>query len=144
MNKTQQKARHYSQVLNQVIERTQAIQEELNPQFEEVKTALANDQLTAMKSSHYLEIEGQFQHGTDEYQQLAAQLQQATPPAKLMGLNFSLVKVYREYVAACQAMIDSMKDDRTVDISAFKAAEAAQDQTTTAMGKILVKMNQIS
>ncbi|UQS81835.1 hypothetical protein MOO45_06445 [Bombilactobacillus folatiphilus] len=141
MNKMQQRALHYANTLNDVLQKTQEIQEDLNPKFQEIKTALDNDQLVEMASSHYLQIQGDFQHGTDEYAKLTQKLAALKAPAKIMGVHLNLVHSYQAYVQACQQMIDSMKDDRTVDQEAFKASELAQDQATDEMTKCLQRMN---
>ena len=144
MNHMQQRAANYARVLNDVIEKMQSIQDDLNPKFEKIKTALANGNLTAMKSSEYLKIQGDFQRGTDDYSKLAEKLHSVKAPAKLMGIHLSLVQALQNYTQACQNMIESMKDDRTVDESAFQAAEEAQDLYLDKISKYLMKMGQLS
>ena len=122
MNRMQQRAVNYARVLNDVIEKMQSIQDDLNPKFEKIKTALADGNLTAMKSSEYLKIQGDFQR----------------------GIQLSLVQALQNYTQACQSMIESMKDDRTVDESAFQAAEEAQDLYLDKISKYLMKMGQLS
>lgn len=144
MNHMQQRAANYARVLNDVIEKMKSIQDDLNPKFEKIKTALANGNLTAMKSSEYLKIQGDFQRGTDDYCKLAEKLHSVKAPAKLMGIHLSLVQALQNYTQACQNMIESMKDDRTVDESAFQAAEEAQDLYLDKISKYLMKMGQLS
>ncbi|RHW45132.1 hypothetical protein DS832_08450 [Bombilactobacillus bombi] len=144
MNQAQKRAITYAHVLNEVIEDTQKIQDDLNPKFQQIKEALATGNLIDMKSSEYLKIQGDFQSGTDEYAKLTDKLHNAKAPAKLMGVHLSLVQAYKDYTQACQDMINSMKDDRTVDESAFAASEEAQDQILDKIGKYLMKMNQMN
>lgn len=144
MNRMQQRAANYARVLNDAIEKMQSIQDDLNPKFEKIKTALAAGNLTAMKSSEYLKIQGDFQRGTDDYGKLAEKLHSVKAPAKLMGIHLSLVQALQNYTQACQNMIESMKDDRTVDEPAFQAAEEAQDLYLDKISKYLMKMGQLS
>ena len=144
MNRMQQRAVNYARVLNDVIEKMQSIQDDLNPKFEKIKTSLADGNLTEMKSSEYLKIQGDFQRGNDDYGKLAEKLHSVKAPAKLMGIHLSLVQALQNYTQACQNMIESMKDDRTVDESAFQAAEEAQDLYLDKISKYLMKMGQLS
>lgn len=139
-NKAQQRAIKYAQTLNDVLQRTQEIQEELNPKFQEIKTALQKNELEQMQSAHYLTIQGDFQHGTDEYAQLTQQLADLRAPARFMGIHMNLVQAYRAYVQACQQMIDSMKDNRTVDLEQFQQSEQDQDQATDEIAKCLQRL----
>ncbi|MBA1434699.1 hypothetical protein [Bombilactobacillus bombi] len=144
MNRAQKRAVTYARILNEVMEKTQEIQEDLNPKFEQIKAALAAGNLTEMKSSEYLKIQGDFQKGTDDYARLTEKLQAVQAPARIMGVHLSLVEAFQEYVKACQDMIDSMKDDRTVDLAAFQASEQSQDQILDKISKYIIRMNQIS
>ncbi|UQS83226.1 hypothetical protein [Bombilactobacillus thymidiniphilus] len=143
MNKAQQRAIKYVNTLNEIIETTQQVQEKLNPGYQEIKAALEQENLINMDASHYLQIQSSFQMGTDEYAELTKKLQQTKAPARIMGVNMLLVDAYKDYVVACQSMVDSMHDDRTVDQEQFLAAEQAQDKATDLISKHLQKMNQM-
>lgn len=143
MNQAQKRAVNYVRTLNDVVDKTQETQKKLNKQFEVIKKAMNDGTLKDMKSADYLSIQGEFQSGTDEYAKLADRLSNAKAPAKLFGINLSLVQSYRDYVKSCQAMIDSMKDDRTVDKAAFEQSENDQDVASAEMTKHILKMNSL-
>lgn len=144
MNRIQQRAVHYARVLNDVIEKMQSIQDDLNPKFEKIKAAMSTGNLTDMKSSEYLKIQGDFQRGADDYGKLAEKLCSVQAPAKLRGIHLSLIQALKNYTQSCQKMIDSMKDDRTVDEAVFQSAEKAQDHYLDKISKYLMKMGQLS
>ncbi|MGR3741280.1 hypothetical protein [Companilactobacillus sp. DQM5] len=142
MNQMQKKAMAYANTINDMIQKTQEVQERLNPKFEEIKKAIDNNKLKDMKSSDYLEIQGDFQKGTDEYKKIAKVMHEVKAPARLMGIQHNLAVTYDEYAAACQDMVDSMKDNRDVDIEAFNNAELKQEEATDKISKYIQKIFQ--
>ncbi|MFC6314329.1 hypothetical protein ACFQHW_01925 [Lapidilactobacillus achengensis] len=139
-NKMQQKAMHYGVTINQVVERTEQIQEELDPMFRALKDALAADQVATMAPVKYTETRDVFTERSAEYQQLCARLAKGTAPARLMGNHKLLVAAYQDFADGCQAMAASLHEDQTVDQAAFAAAEAQQDDATERMSKYLQRI----
>lgn len=142
MNPAQKRALQYGNTVNDTVQKTQEVQEKMNPQFEIIKEALDNGKLKDMASSEYLEIQGDFQTGTDEYKKLAQVMHDAKAPARLMGTHHNLAKAYDEYAQSCQDMVDSMKDNRDVDVDAFTEAEAKQEEATDKISKYIQKIFQ--
>lgn len=142
MNQMQKRAMAYMNAINQMIEKTQEVQEHLNPLFEEITQAIEKKTLKDMQSAKYLEIQGEFQEGTNEYKKIAKNMKTVKAPAKLMGIQYNLTAAYVEYGDACQAMVDSMKDNRDVDLEAFNAAEERQEAATDKISKYIQRIAQ--
>ncbi|GKQ43146.1 hypothetical protein RD055328_10690 [Companilactobacillus sp. RD055328] len=142
MNPAQKKAIQYANTVNDAVQNTQEVQEKMHPQFEVIKKAIDENTLKDMLSSKYLEIQGDFQQGTDEYKKIAKVMHEAKAPARLMGTHHNLANVYDEYAQSCQDMVDSMKDNRDVDIEAFTIAEKKQEEATDKISKYITKIFQ--
>lgn len=142
MNSTQKRAFDYGNKINELIQRTQEVQEKMNPQFEIVRKAIDDNKLKDMAAPEYLQIQGDFQQGTDDYKKIAKEMHSAKAPAKLMGTQHNLAATYDEYAQSCQDMVDSMQDNRDVDIDAFNEAEQKQEIATDKISKYIQKIFQ--
>lgn len=142
MNQAQKKAMEYARVINNMVQKTQEVQERLNPQFETIKTALDSGKVADMKADEYTAIKVDFQKGTDEYKAVAETLHVAKSPAKLMGMHHNLATAYDRYAQACQDMVDSMKDTPEIDKSVFEAAEKNQEEASDEISKFIQKISQ--
>lgn len=140
MNKNQQKMVAYGRLIDNVMGRVEEIQDRLNPEYEELRNAIDNDKVSDIAVDRYAEIQKDFADGTAEYAALEQQLAAGSAPARLMGNHKLMVKAFTAFVAGCQAMTDSLGADKVVDVAAFNAAEAEQDQQTELITKHLQKI----
>lgn len=143
MVKAQQKYLFYAKTINDVVEGITDIQEKMDPDYQQVKNAINDDTVGDIPEDKYFSIIENFTKGTNGYRDLQTKLEKSTVPARLVGNHHLLVGAFKAFVAGCQAMIDSMHDDRTVDVKAFQAAEAAQDKATDDIGKYLGRVDQL-
>ncbi|WP_416353292.1 hypothetical protein ACNAN0_10940 [Agrilactobacillus fermenti] len=143
MNKTQQKAVRYAQLINDLVENLEKNQSDLNPDFEKLKAAIQQDTVKDIPADDYWQIQEHFQQGTNNYQADLEKLQHGQAPARLVGTHHLLLHAYEDFVAGCQQMVDSMLDDRTIDTKAFDTAEQAQDAATEKIGKYIQKLTQL-
>lgn len=144
MNQTQKKAIEYARTINNMVQKTQEVQERLNPQFEIIKQAIDNKKVAELDVDKYGAIKADFQKGTDEYKEVAQELHNAKSPAKLMGVHHKLVVAYDDYSNACQDMVDSMKDTPEIDVPAFETAEDKQEKASDAISKFIQRISQLA
>lgn len=143
MNKTQQRAIRYAQLINGMIQNLEDNQTDLNGDYERLKKAIEADKVAEISSADYWAIQEHFQKGTDSYQDQLAKLKKGQAPARIIGTQHLLVDAYGQFVEGCQTMVDSMLDDRTIDVAKFDEAEQAQDQATDKIGKYIQKITQL-
>lgn len=142
MNPTQKKAMIFANTINNAIKVTEEVQERLNPFFEELKAAMDADKVKEMESAKYLEILSEFQDGTDEYKKIADSLSKIKAPARFMGVHHNLTSAYKAYAVACQDMVDSMGDDRVINVEAFNDSELRQEKESDSIAKYIQKIFQ--
>ncbi|WP_270330067.1 hypothetical protein [Lapidilactobacillus dextrinicus] len=143
-NKMQQKAMRYGSVINRVIEETEQTQEKLDPMFKELKTKLDAQDMASLSADRYNEIRQGFAAGTQTYDELLQQLNQAQAPARLMGNHHLLVAAFSDFVKGCQAMTESLHNDQSVDVDQFAQAEKDQDDATERLSKYLTKIGALA
>ncbi|MFD1393415.1 hypothetical protein ACFQ3L_07495 [Lacticaseibacillus jixianensis] len=145
MNKNQQKMVHFSNVMQQVMNGTEAEQERLNPQFTALRAAIDAGTSASFDAATYAQTKQQFEAGTNHYAALLETLAAPSAPARFIGAHKLLVAAYRDFVAACQAMTESLHDaPGSLDVSAFNAAEKAQDAATERMMVQLSKITRLA
>ncbi len=140
MNKNQQKMAQYGYTIDAVMTRTDELQDALNPMFLELRAAIDDDKVAAIDAAHYADIREQFATGTAEYKQLLTKFEAVQVPARFIGNHKMLTKAFAEFVAGCQQMTDSLKEDQTIDAAAFKASEQVQDDESEKISKYLNKI----
>ncbi|GAF41036.1 hypothetical protein FC83_GL001899 [Agrilactobacillus composti DSM 18527 = JCM 14202] len=143
MNKIQQKAVRYAQMINGLVQNLEDNQSDLNGDFEKLKKAVETDTVADIPSDDYWAIQEHFQRGTDSYKDQLNKLKKTPAPARVAGTQFNLVSAYQDFVDGCQAMVDSMQDNRTISKSAFAAAEKAQDEASEKISKYIQKLTQL-
>ncbi|MFD1465786.1 hypothetical protein ACFQ4L_06900 [Lapidilactobacillus mulanensis] len=143
-NKMQQRAMNYGNLINNVIEQTEQMQEKLDPLFKELKEKLSSNDLASLSTDRYQEIRQGFAEGVQVYDELLGRLDKAQAPARLMGNQKLLAGAFRDFVAGCQEMTESLNDDQTVDREKFDAAEAKQDESTERLSKYLTKIGTLA
>lgn len=143
-NKLQQKAMRYGATISQVIEQTEQTQEKLDPMFKNLKEKIKANDLANMSQDRYNEIRQGFAAGTQTYDELLHQLNQAQAPARLVGNHHLLLNAFSDFVKGCQAMTDSLHDDQTIDEAQFTQAEQDQDDATERLSKYLTKIGTLA
>ncbi|WP_461226547.1 hypothetical protein [Lacticaseibacillus suihuaensis] len=142
MNKNQVKMVRYGQLVNKVIEDTEAVQETMSPKFQALKDAIVAGTVADVAEGDYANTLQSFTAGTAQYQGFLAQLQGVAAPARLMGNHKLLCGAYAEFVAGCEAMVAALHNaPAQLDEAAFSAAEADQDVATDKLMKYLQKIS---
>lgn len=139
MTKAQQKMLRYARIIDDLIANTQQTQAYLNPLFEALKPNIDNNKAN-ISATDYAKTLTAFKKGTATYQLQLDKLANAEAPARFLGAHHSLLAAYRDYVAGCQEMVDSMHDDQTIDEKQFFDAEKQQDQANLKITRYLQKL----
>ena len=129
----------YIQNINKIVQDTEEIGEGLNPKYEEVRQAIDNDTLSELSAEKLTAIIESFEKGTAKYQAMLEQINKLRPPAQVLGVHKKFERSYTNYVKGCQSMIDSLKNGE-VDVEAFNAAEAVQDEATDGISFSIQRM----
>lgn len=132
---------YYIQMINQIIQDTEAVGEKMNPKFEEVKKAIEDNQISSLSSERLAEILTTFNEGTQKYKEYLAQLQGLKAPARIIGLHKKLVVAYQKYVQGCLDMIASLEGEVVVD--AFNQAEQYQDEASETIAFVIQRMTML-
>ncbi|MBP1040418.1 hypothetical protein I6N95_05255 [Vagococcus sp. BWB3-3] len=134
----------YIQKINDIVKETEAIGETMNPYFEEIRTAIDNETVGQLSADKLTEIHDNFAKGTTSYQGLLDTIKGLKAPAKVIGIHKKLEKSYTDYVAGCQAMVESINPSEvTVDAAAFDKAEKKQDETTDTIAFCIQRMTSL-
>lgn len=142
MNKTQMKLMHYAQLINLIMDDTEAEQDQMSPKFDALKQALLDGTMGEFDTDTYAKTIASFQDGTDHYAGMLEKLQAAKVPAKLMGNHKLLTQAFADFQKGCQDMVDSLHDSPTqFDESAFSMAEADQDAASSRLMKYIQKIS---
>ncbi|MBM7709674.1 hypothetical protein [Enterococcus lemanii] len=132
----------YIQNINQIVQETEAIGENLNPKYEEIRQAIDQEQLAEISAEKISEIVETFANGTSKYEAMLKQVRSLRPPAQVLGIHKKFENSYANYVAGCQEMIASLAQG-TVDVEAFNAAEEKQDGATDGISFAIQRMTRI-
>lgn len=119
----------YIQNLNEIITKTEETGEAMHPYYEQVRVAIDHQELGSISKEEQTEIVHQFSKGVDQYQQLKEQVAHLKPTAKILGIHKKLERSYKNYVLACQEMLDAVNQEH-INIDAFNQSEQAQDEAT--------------
>lgn len=145
MTKEQQKITRYGNVISTVLQGTEAAQEEMGPKFDALRQAIDAEKLADFSHEEYAATKAAFTKGTNTYQDLLDKMNQVAAPARLLGNHKLMVGAYTQYVAGCQAMLDSLGDGpQDLDVPAFNDAEKAQDEASGKFSKYLERVQQLN
>ncbi|GKS80655.1 hypothetical protein LPAF129_03400 [Ligilactobacillus pabuli] len=133
----------YLQTVTDVLRSTEEMGGQLNEYFE-----LANANVTEEKpltDEQFAAIQESFSQGIEQYHQNVAALSKVAAPIMIIGPHKQLLKGYREFVAGCEHMQDSIDyTAHKIDGPAFKAAEQEQseamDHVNVHVGRIMQKV----
>ncbi|MHC9000218.1 hypothetical protein [Enterococcus bulliens] len=132
---------YYISMVNTIVNDTEKIGTTLNHSFEEIRTAIDDHKTAELSQERLAEIVAEFQGGTDKYKLMLEQISTLRPPARILGIHKKFERSYMAYVAGCEEMVLSLQPK--VDIEAFNAAEAKQDQATDEIAVSIQKMTQM-
>lgn len=119
---------HYLPQLTEVIQSTEETGDQMNADFERLRQAVDDNQVSDLGQTTLTAIKETFQRGTDTYLENVNKLQQASVPVRLLGRHKQLVSAYRNYQEACQAMVDAIDTDAVaVNATIFNEAEHEQE-----------------
>ena len=134
----------YIQKINDIVKKTEEIGETMNPYFEEVRTAIDQEQLDALTTEKLTDVHARFAEGTESYDAMAKTIKALKPPAKVIGIHKKLEKSYEVYVEACREMVASIDvANKTVDQEKFNSSEEKQDETTDSIAFCIQRMTSL-
>jgi len=134
---------YYVQNINDIVQDTEKIGEEMNPHYEIIRAAIDADTLTELTPEKIAEVVDVFTAGTKKYKAMLAQIEKLRPPAKVMGIHKKFQRSYEKYVAGCDEMIASLQTEQGIDTPAFNAAEEKQDEATDEISFSIQRMTNL-
>ncbi|MGV3083998.1 hypothetical protein [Enterococcus dispar] len=134
---------YYVQNINDIVQDTEKIGEEMNPHYEIIRAAIDADTLTELTPEKITEVVDVFTAGTKKYKAMLAQIEKLRPPAKVMGIHKKFQRSYEKYVAGCDEMIASLQTEQGIDTPAFNAAEEKQDEATDEISFSIQRMTNL-
>ena len=134
---------YYVQNINDIVQDTEKIGEEMNPHYEIIRAAIDADTLTELTPEKITEVVDVFTAGTKKYKAMLAQIEKLRPPAKVMGIHKKFQRSYEKYVAGCDEMIASLQTAQGIDTPAFNAAEEKQDDATDEISFSIQRMTNL-
>ncbi|OJG39745.1 hypothetical protein RV01_GL000927 [Enterococcus dispar] len=134
---------YYVQNINDIVQDTEKIGEEMNPHYEIIRAAIDADTLTELTPEKITEVVDVFTAGTKKYKAMLAQIEKLRPPAKVMGIHKKFQRSYEKYVAGCDEMIASLQTAQGIDTPAFNAAEEKQDEATDEISFSIQRMTNL-
>ncbi|WP_368251466.1 hypothetical protein [Enterococcus sp. 2201sp1_2201st1_B8_2201SCRN_220225] len=132
----------YVQKINDIVKDTEAIGEKMNPNYEVIRQAIDEDKLATLTPENLAETREIFEAGTGKYREMLSTIGGLRPPAKVLGIHKKFERAYENYVAGCEEMIASIKEDQ-VDVPAFNAAESKQDEATEVISFSIQRMTNL-
>lgn len=134
---------YYVQNINDIVQDTEKIGEEMNPHYEIIRAAIDADTLTELTPEKITEVVDVFTAGTKKYKAMLVQIEKLRPPAKVMGIHKKFQRSYEKYVAGCDEMIASLQTEQGIDTPAFNAAEEKQDEATDEISFSIQRMTNL-
>lgn len=128
----------YVQKINTIVQDTEAIGEEMNPCFEEIRQAIDEEKIETITAERRTEIVQVFEEGTEKYKAIQVTISTLRPPARVMGIHKKFERSYTEYVEGCEEMIASLAEG--INVEAFDTAEKKQDEATDTIAFSIQRM----
>ncbi|MGG5357725.1 MULTISPECIES: hypothetical protein [unclassified Enterococcus] len=134
---------YYVQSIDNIVKETEAIGEEMNPSYENIRKAINEEKVSELSTKMLAETHDLFEKGTAKYRDMLKKISTLRPPAKVMGIHKKFERSYMEYVAGCEEMIQSIDLEKGVQVDLFDQAEEKQDQATDAISVSIQKMTKM-
>lgn len=132
---------YYVQKINDIVKNTEAIGEEMNPCYEEIRQAIDKEDVASISDERRDAIVSLFKEGTNQYVAMQQTVRTLRPPAHVMGIHKKFERSYNDYVQGCEEMIASLENG--IDVAAFDAAEQKQDEATDAISFSIQRMTSL-
>lgn len=132
---------YYVQKINDIVKNTEAIGEEMNPCYEEIRQAIDKEDVASISDERRDAIVSIFKEGTNQYVAMQQTVCTLRPPARVMGIHKKFERSYNDYVQGCEEMIASLENG--IDVAAFDAAEQKQDEATDAISFSIQRMTSL-
>lgn len=132
---------YYVQKINDIVKNTEAIGEEMNPCYEEIRQAIDKEDVASISDERRDAIVSLFKEGTNQYVAMQQTVRTLRPPARVMGIHKKFERSYNDYVQGCEEMIASLENG--IDVAAFDAAEQKQDEATDAISFSIQRMTSL-
>lgn len=132
---------YYVQKINDIVKNTEAIGEEMNPCYEEIRQAIDKEDVASISDERRDAIVSIFKEGTNQYVAMQQTVRTLRPPARVMGIHKKFERSYNDYVQGCEEMITSLENG--IDVAAFDAAEQKQDEATDAISFSIQRMTSL-
>ncbi len=129
---------YYVQKINDIVTETEQIGEEMNPSFEEIRTAIDAGKTAEISDEKRQAVIQVFTEGTNKYEALMERISKLQPTARVLGFHKKLEVSYKEYIAGCEDMIQSLVTG--IDVQSFDAAEKRQDKASDGISFAITKM----
>lgn len=134
---------YYVQNINDIVQDTEKIGEEMNPHYEIIRAAIDGDNLESLTPEKIAEVVDVFAAGTKKYKVMLAQIEKLRPPAKVMGIHKKFQRSYEKYVSGCEEMINSLQTETGIDTKAFDISETKQDEATDEISFSIQRMTNL-
>ncbi|AQP53213.1 hypothetical protein CBF34_07915 [Vagococcus penaei] len=135
---------YYIRMINSIVTESENIGEEMNASYEVVRQSIDNNTLDSLSQEKLSEIYSIFSQGTVKYDVLMDEINKLKAPVKVLGIHKKFEKAFSHYVAGCKEMLNSiLVDDAKVDVEAFNASEAKQDEATDEIAFSIQRITQL-
>lgn len=134
---------YYVQTVDKIVKETEAIGETMHPKYEKIREAIDQKKTAELTQSELVETVELFDQGTEKYRNMLKKISTLRPPAKVMGIHKNFEKAYKNYVAGCEEMTQSIQPEKGIDAEQFDASEAKQDQATDDISAAIQKMTNL-
>lgn len=134
----------YVQKINDIVNETEAIGEEMNPFYETIREAIDQDKTASLSVEQLEEVVTVFSNGTAKYRILIDQIHSLKPPVKVLGIHKKLEKAFDQYLEGCEEMVQAIQvENKNVDRVLFDASEIKQDDTSDTISFCIQRMTQL-
>jgi hypothetical protein len=132
----------YISKINDIVTLTEDTGDKLHESYEVIRKAIDNDKLSEVSAEQLTEINTEFSAGVATYNEQLALIKTLKPTPRVMGIHKKFERAYTDYVAACQAMVDSINEG-VVDAKAFDASEVQQDEASQEISFAIQRMTNL-
>ena len=134
---------YYVQTVDKIVKETEAIGETMHPKYEKIREAIDQKKTAELTQAELVETVELFDQGTEKYRNMLKKISTLRPPAKVMGIHKNFEKAYKNYVAGCEKMTQSIQPEKGINAEQFDASEAKQDQATDDISAAIQKMTNL-
>ncbi len=130
---------YYIQKINETIQETEKVGEEMNPYYEKIREGIDQNKNEIISENQRIQTIEVFKQGIQKYHLLLEQLVNLKAPAKAIGIQKKLEKAYTDYLTGCEEMLIAIQDEK-IDIKNFNDSELKQDEASETISFCIQKM----